>query len=176
MISEMILSPERLLTDVTAERPFVRMRSFVDQQIVTLRESSLAVFADKFLLGPRRSSAARAFFQRRRRRDLFDAIVRHRARTNNAANYAPDHATHAANPKPRKVFIRRHRMQRRCIDRQWRRRSGCRHVRCWRGDVMTAISATPAFGQVRFRLLLLLLLLLLLVLVLVLLVLFGKCE
>lgn len=51
VISEVVLSPECLLTDFTRVRPLVRMSSFVNQQIVRLGEMSLAELADELLLG-----------------------------------------------------------------------------------------------------------------------------
>lgn len=51
MISEMVLSPERLATDVARVRPFVRVRPYVYEQIVRLAELPVAVRADVSLLG-----------------------------------------------------------------------------------------------------------------------------
>ena len=50
MISKMILSAKGLAANVARVRPLVRVRSFVNEQIVALGELSVAKFADELLL------------------------------------------------------------------------------------------------------------------------------
>lgn len=50
VISKVILPPERLPADITRIRPLIRMRSFVYQQIIALRELPVAILANKLLL------------------------------------------------------------------------------------------------------------------------------
>lgn len=52
VIPEMILTPERLATDITGVGSFVGVCSFVNEQIVRFGEAPLAELADELLLGP----------------------------------------------------------------------------------------------------------------------------
>lgn len=61
VVSEMVLSTERLAADVARVRPFVRVRPDVYEQVVRLAELPVAVRADVPLLGlaARRGGAGR---------------------------------------------------------------------------------------------------------------------
>lgn len=65
VVSQVVLSPEGLLTDVAGVRPLVRVRALVDQQIVGLGEVSPTKLANKFLFGFGRESPARGLPVRR---------------------------------------------------------------------------------------------------------------
>ena len=51
VVTEMVLPPEGLTTDVTGEGPLVCVGSLVDEKVVALGELSVAVLADVALLG-----------------------------------------------------------------------------------------------------------------------------
>ena len=59
----MVLSAERFATDITGIGPLICVSPLVDEEIVTLGEVSVAIFADELLLGP--GGAARASEQSR---------------------------------------------------------------------------------------------------------------
>lgn len=67
MISEVILSAKRLSADVTRVWSLIRVRPFVNQQIIALGELSIAELADKLFLGPLSGQSPRQ--ERRRWRD-----------------------------------------------------------------------------------------------------------
>lgn len=51
MISQMVLSPEGLPADIAGIGPLIRVRPFMDQQIITFGELPIAIFADELFLG-----------------------------------------------------------------------------------------------------------------------------
>ena len=51
VIAQMILTPKSLAANITGVRSFVRMRSFVYQQVVGLGKLTITEFADKFFAG-----------------------------------------------------------------------------------------------------------------------------
>ena len=55
MISQVILSSESLVANVACKGPLVSVSPLMDQEVVGLCEVPLTVFADKLLLGSRRS-------------------------------------------------------------------------------------------------------------------------
>lgn len=54
MVAEVVLAAEGLPADVARVGPFVRVRPFVYQKIVTFRELSVAELADELFFGARR--------------------------------------------------------------------------------------------------------------------------
>jgi hypothetical protein len=52
MIPQMVLSPEGFTTDITRVRSLVSMRTFMNQQVITLGKLSVAKFTNKLLLRP----------------------------------------------------------------------------------------------------------------------------
>lgn len=54
VVSEVVLSTEGFAAHVAGERPLVRVRPLVYEEVVALGEVTRAVLADELFLGPRR--------------------------------------------------------------------------------------------------------------------------
>lgn len=65
MVSQVVLPPEGLVTDVTSVRPFVCVRALVDQQVVGLSEVAATELAHKLLFRLGRKSSPAGFSFRR---------------------------------------------------------------------------------------------------------------
>lgn len=65
VVSQVVLPPEGLVTDVTSVRPFVCVRALVDQQVVGLSEVAATELAHKLLfrLGWESSTARFSFWR-----------------------------------------------------------------------------------------------------------------
>lgn len=57
VVSQVVLSPEGLLADVTSVRALVSVSALMNKQVVRFGKASLAVLADELLLGPGGTSA-----------------------------------------------------------------------------------------------------------------------
>ena len=53
VVSQVVLTTERLSADITVEWPFVGVGALVNEQVVRLGELAVAILANKSLLGPR---------------------------------------------------------------------------------------------------------------------------